>query len=267
MIEIDKILKGVVEKEVPDKEVAVLLSGGVDSLSLAFSAHRLGKKIHAYTFHLEDQPTYDSDKAKETADTFGWDIDTVIVPTDNLHDDFFTLLNKYKCKKKTQFECTFPFIYVFPKIKEKFVLCGIGADSWYGLSKKAMIHFSQTKTKFDQFRHEYFAQENPGGINQLFMLCKEYKKTICHPYLWDKSIEKFFMKYNHQELNKPKQKHHVRNAYQKEFSQIGKVKLHLNLQLEAKVDDLFELLLVNDKINFKKRTRIMDICRDWNTVW
>ena len=37
MIEIDKILKGVVEKEVPDKEVAVLLSGGVDSLSLAFS--------------------------------------------------------------------------------------------------------------------------------------------------------------------------------------------------------------------------------------
>ena len=47
MTKIDKILEAVVEKEVHDKEVAVLLSGGVDSLSVAFSAHRLGKKIHA----------------------------------------------------------------------------------------------------------------------------------------------------------------------------------------------------------------------------
>ena len=264
---IDKILEKVVAQEIPDNEVAVLLSGGVDSLSLAFTAHRLGKKVHAYTFHLKDQPSYDSDKALEVSKIFGWNIEVIEIPINNLENDFLTLLTKYRCKKKTQFECTFPFMYIIPKINEKFVLCGIGADSWYGLSKKAMIHFSQTKSKFDQFRHEYFAQENAGGIIQLLMLSKEYKKTLCHPYLWNKSIEKFFMKYNHQELNKPKQKHHVRNAYQTEFSKIGRVKLHLNLQLESKVDELFELLLANDKINFKKRTRVMDICRDWNKSW
>ena len=33
MTKIDKIMESLIEKEVPDKEVAVLLSGGVDSLS------------------------------------------------------------------------------------------------------------------------------------------------------------------------------------------------------------------------------------------
>ena len=87
-------------KEVPDNEVAVLLSGGVDSLSVAFTAHRLGKKVHAYTFHLKDNPTYDSDKAQEASKIFGWKIDVIEVPVHNLEKDFFTLLNKYHCKKK-----------------------------------------------------------------------------------------------------------------------------------------------------------------------
>ena len=38
---IDKILTKEIEKTVPDKEVAVLLSGGVDSISVAFAAERL----------------------------------------------------------------------------------------------------------------------------------------------------------------------------------------------------------------------------------
>ena len=48
---IDKLLIEQIEEQTSDKEVAVLLSGGVDSLSVAFAAHRLGKKITAYTFH------------------------------------------------------------------------------------------------------------------------------------------------------------------------------------------------------------------------
>ena len=55
--------------------------------------------------------------------------------TDNLVEDFKTLATKYNCKKKTHFECTFPFIYLFPKIKEKYILTGVG-DSHYVLSKK-----------------------------------------------------------------------------------------------------------------------------------
>ena len=68
-------------------EVALLLSGGVDSISLGMSAQRLGKKVSAYTFHLEGEPSYDSSTAQDVAKTLGWNIDVTIVPKTNLKED------------------------------------------------------------------------------------------------------------------------------------------------------------------------------------
>ena len=42
---IDNLLIDQIEQQTIDKNVAVLLSGGVDSLSVAFAAHRMGKKL------------------------------------------------------------------------------------------------------------------------------------------------------------------------------------------------------------------------------
>ena len=89
---IDKLLIDQIEQQTLDNNVAVLLSGGVDSLSVAFAAHRMGKKITAYTFHLQDQPSYDATKAAEVAKLMGWGIHTIEVPTHNLQNDF----QKYK---------------------------------------------------------------------------------------------------------------------------------------------------------------------------
>ena len=52
---IDKIIEKVIDREEwinPDNEIVVLLSGGVDSLSVACDAHRLGKKVSAYTLFI-----------------------------------------------------------------------------------------------------------------------------------------------------------------------------------------------------------------------
>ena len=62
---IDKLLVENIEQTTPDKEVAVLLSGGVDSISVALAAHRLGKTITAYSFCLDNEISYDYNKAKE----------------------------------------------------------------------------------------------------------------------------------------------------------------------------------------------------------
>ena len=50
---IDKLLVDHVKNNAPDSKVALLLSGGVDSISVGFAAQRLGKKIHAYSFRLD----------------------------------------------------------------------------------------------------------------------------------------------------------------------------------------------------------------------
>ena len=46
--------------------------------------------------------------------------------------------------------------------------------------------------------------------------------------------------------------------------EIGKIKNHLNLQIDSGIVNLFELLLPNKEINFKNRSRVMDICGDWH---
>ena len=139
---IDIILTDIITQEVPTDDVGILLSGGVDSLSLAFAAERAGKTVHAYTFHLEGDKSYDAYKAEEASKVFGWDCTTVVVPKNNLVEDFMRLVKDYDCRKKTHFECTFPFLYVFPQIKEKYILSGIGADGYYGVSKKACLLYT-----------------------------------------------------------------------------------------------------------------------------
>ena len=261
---IDSLLYDEIQKNSQSDSVAVLMSGGVDSISCAFSAHRLGKRINVHTFHLEDDPSYDALKAIEVSKIMGWEYTLTEVPTKNLERDFIHLATEFKCEKKTHFECTFPFLYIFPKIKESEVISGIAADGHYGVSKKACIHYKTPISKFDEFREKYFSQKNPAGLIQQNILAKKYDKKFIAPYLEPKVID-FFRQYDWYELNKPFQKHHVVNSFP-EFKEIGKFKKHINLQLGSNIDKLFESLLNNQNINFKKRIRIMDICKDWSNL-
>lgn len=256
---IDKILEEIVKENVKDKDVAVLLSGGADSLSVAIAASRLGYNVHAYSFHLKDLPTYDSAKAEDTSSKMNWKFTKVIVPVDNLINDFHTLRKSFECVKKTQYECTFPFLYIFPQIKEKTILSGFAADGHYGVSKKACIHFKQPKELFDQFRSSYLS--DPPGLRQQLALSRHYDKNYITPYT-DQRVVDYFHQYDWFQVNVPYQKHHVIESFT-EFKTIGKPKHHINLQLGAGVDRAFENLLQYDEINFKKRKRMLDVYRDW----
>jgi asparagine synthetase B (glutamine-hydrolysing) len=256
---IDKLLEKIIQEKVHDKEVAVLLSGGADSLSVALAAHRLGYDVHAYSFHLKDLPTYDASKAEDSSSKMGWKFTKVIVPVDNLVEDFHTLRKKFECVKKTQYECTFPFLYIFPQIKEKNILSGFAADGHYGVSKKACIHFKQPKELFDQFRSSYLS--DPPGLRQQLALSKYYNKEYITPYT-DQRVIDYFHQFDWFQVNQPYQKHHVVEAFT-EFKTIGKPKHHINLQLGSGIDKAFESLLECNEINYKRRNRMLDVYRDW----
>jgi len=262
---IDNLIIDQIEQQTIDKNVAVLLSGGVDSLSVAFAAHRMGKKVTAYTFHLQDQPSYDATKAAEVAKLMGWDCNIIVVPTNNLQNDFQRLVKEVRCKKKTHFECCFPFLYVYPEIQEDVVLSGWAADGYYGISKKAMIHYGpgKSKEKFDEFRDNYYDINNQAGYLWHELIARNNKKQLITPYL-SLPVKDFFYSKTWEEVNKPFQKHHVVTAF-KEFKKF-EFKKHINLQLGAGVDKLFETLIDDKFINFKFRKRVMDICRDWSTM-
>ena len=260
---IDKLLEDIILTQVPTDNVGILLSGGVDSLSLAFAANRLGKTITAYTFHLEGEKSYDATKAEEVCNEFGWECKTVIVPKHNLKEDFIKLARYYDCRKKTHFECTFPFLYVFPEVSNNYLLSGIGADGYYGVSKKAILHFKEPKELFDEFRTKYFSHHNVTGFRQIEQLAYEYKTTLVHPYIYHPTVREYFFQFDWYQLNKPQQKQLVRSAYEKEFNRIRKVKEHINLQLGSNIDHLFETLLDDKMLNNRGRKRIMDLASDY----
>jgi len=177
-----------------NKEVAVLLSGGVDSISVAFAADYVGKDITAYSFQLDTHPSYDYQMAKKIAEIFSWKFVGITIPTINLEQDFRTLAQF--CDKKTHYECVYPFLYVYPKIQEKYVLSGWAADGYYGVSKKAALHYKEPKSKFDEFRNNYFQPENQAGYEWHKKISDNYSKTLVTPYLRD-NVKEYFYKLQH----------------------------------------------------------------------
>ena len=113
---IKSLLTDHIKDNVPDSEVAVLLSGGVDSISCAIAAHDVGKIVNSYSFELFNNTSYDHFKAKEVSEIMGWNFTGVSVPTNDLENDWFRLRD-LGAKNKTHYECMWPFLYVYPKIK------------------------------------------------------------------------------------------------------------------------------------------------------
>ena len=264
---ISQILEEEIKKSVPTEECAILLSGGVDSLSVAFAAERLGKKITAYSFKIKDIPSYDYEFAKTLCErnklyTDNWKFVGIEIDLANFEERFIELV-LLGCVKKTHFECVFPFLYVYPQIKEKYVLSGWAADGYFGVSKKANIHYKHTKELFDQFRDDYFQPENQAGYLWHKKVSDMYNKVFVTPYLSD-PVKEFFYQYDWDELNKPKQKHHVRDAFE-QFKLYKKPKPHMNLQIGSGITKEFErLVLPNKDLNVYGKPRIMDVCRDWH---
>ena len=273
---IKKLLKNHIIKNVPDNKVAILLSGGLDSISVGLAASNAGKTVHAYSFHLDTHKSYDFLKAEEVSNLLGWKFTGIVVPTTKLVDDWHRLV-KHGCRKKTHFETVFPFLYVYPEIVEKYVLSGWGADGYFGVSKKAMMRYSNDRKKenytryckehnqkqlsFDEFRIEYL-DGDCAGYKEHTNLAKEYNKNHIAPYKDSKKIRKLFMSKTWQELNKPRQKEIIRKDFT-ELEKCGNIRQHQNLHLNAGIDKLFETLLNNSEINFNNRNRMMDVCRDW----
>ncbi len=260
---IDRLLTDIVDEQSKEQNIAVLLSGGIDSISVAFAAHRLGKTLNCYTMYVDGVVSNDARNAINTAKEFGWNITVIDVPTDNIVNDFKHLISHYGCVKKTQLECTWPFLYVYPNIKEKELLSGWGADGYYGVSKKACLHYKEPKEKFDEFRDAYYGASNPVGVRQQEQLSQEHGIKFIAPY-FDSRVKDYMYQFDWYEMNKPFQKCKVVNAFP-EF-QRTKVRRHENLQLAANVPSHFEKLIDNPEINLYNRKRVIDIIRDWNNM-
>jgi len=244
--------------EAEDDDVAVLLSGGVDSLSCAFAAEEAGKDVYAYTFRMKGIPNADARAAREAAKAFDWPFALVDVPrdTETIRRNFLRLADEWDCKRKTDFECSYPMLYLIPEVEQSTVLCGIGADGLYGMGREAAFNYRDDCAAFDEYRSNYRA----GAERQIRSMIKAKDRTPVLPYRKDCVIN-YFLEYGWYELNEPREKYHTLAAFRDKFKQFG-VREHGPFQLIARIPHYFENLLETD-LNQKNRERVMDLCHDF----
>ena len=219
-------------KPLPNK-ICVATSGGIDSSSVVMSALDVGKEVQIISFTFADRLSHDYKSALKLATKFNVVFVPVYLPTktDEIVKTVKHLIKKVGCKKKTAIECLFPFYYlvkVMKRYKFETLVTGVAADGHFGLSKKAMIHYSKDDQKFRKFRQDYFSNLESAGTKRLIKLCELNKIQLCNPY-FDPSVFSLWIDKNWAELNKPRQKEVIRKHYPE--LDCLKIKPHTNLQL------------------------------------
>lgn len=267
MIGIRSLLARIVGENISRGDrVALLFSGGADSLSVGFAIEDAGGTVSPITFSIDGRETDDLLSARSASDALGWELVEVEISSDLelVREDFSFLIREIGCEKKTQVECAWPFLYVAPVVRElglSTAFSGIAADGHYGLSKRAMIHYRYPKEAFDEFREGYFSSRSPAGVKEFEEIFSRSRVDLVSPYLDGRVID-LFRSYSWDELNKPKQKNPIVEEYADRFEFLGAgPRKHANLQLVAGIPEIFEGLLETD-LNRRSRTRVMDLVRD-----
>jgi asparagine synthetase B (glutamine-hydrolysing) len=250
--------------KITDKSsVAVLFSGGTDSLTCLFSLLDLNIRPTLYSFHLENTIHKDIEISKQVAEFYSLDHEIIEIKRDlnQLQKDVRYLVETFKITRKTNVQCTYPFLHVLPHIKEKFVVSGLCADDLYGTAKSVAIKGGKDKQKLDEIRQRTFSDLNSSAYRPIKELVENiHNKVFVAPYRSEEVIEYMF-KFSWEQMNKPKQKQIAYSAYQDYFEKQNIYRKNTNLQVGSKIRE-WHSELVNTEINKFNRRRVDEIYKD-----
>lgn len=238
-----------------NKDVALLFSGGMDSLSLLLSCMDIGIKPNLYTFKLNKYESEDYKTAKKISEIFDLEL-TIININENIDDlinDVKYIIKKFKVKKKTQIQCIYPFIYITKYIKENIVLSGLCADDLYGTSRKMQELGRNDLYRFNEKRKELINVPESSSYIYIKYLFENQGYKFIAPYKECEDLIKFFMSKTFKELHSPKQKNIMYESYKYELLKYDLYRKNSNLQCNSKIREWHdELLNTNENINNNK---------------
>jgi DNA-cytosine methyltransferase len=271
------LLRQSVREQSRADEVALLLSAGIDSISVGLALKAEGKRIHAYTFEVHGYPSAERRRVEWIARHFGWKLTVITTPTCGLQSDFIELAVRHKCRKKVHFEVLWPLLYVLPQILEAEVWTGWNADDHYGNTKKIMLEqggrcrdglSSQCRKRhFDQFRRElraaFFTPESLDSWWYARRLGEHYGKRLVDAYTTD-AIFEHFLQFNHEQLSRP-DKPLVREALREHLRGLPRNLLRggVRLQKGGQVHVVFKTLLNDSSINRHGSKSVSALCQRW----
>lgn len=264
-----KLINKKIEKY-KDQKVALLFSGGMDSLCVLLSCLEVGIKPHLYTFKLKSYDSEDYFSAVRISNIFNLEL-TVIEIEDNdtnkLIEDIKFIIKKFKVKKKTTIQCIYPFLYVVDKIEEKVILSGLSGDILHGTMRKMQMLGRVDEGAFNSMRLEYLNNEELDNYCYIKQIFTEQDIKFVDVYRYNKDLIDFFMSKRFKELNSPKQKNVAYESYKKEIDEYDLYRRPTSLQCNSKIREWHDTLLnTSENINNNKRvTAIYN--RYYKEIW
>ena len=238
-----KIINDFLEEKITDKDsVAILFSGGLDSLSLLLSCLDVGIKPKLYTFYLEGYESSDIKSSRRISEIFNLKLIEIPIK-ENINAlvyDIEYIIKTFRTYKKTAIQCIHPFLYIKPYIKEKYVLSGLCADDLYGTSKHMSI-ISKDIEKFNSERIKKIGDESASGYKYIKSIYGD--RIFIAPYKECKELIEYFLNLNYKEMNSPKQKNTTYVSYQGEIDRFKLYRRNENLQCASKIREYHDLLL------------------------
>lgn len=238
-----------IRNTVEDKgSVAVLLSGGMDSLSVLLSCLDLGIRPTLYTFYLKSHISNDIKSSRKISKCFNLPLVEIEINDDDINKleaDVEYIIKTFKVKKKTAVQCIYPFLYVVPEIKEKYVLSGLCADDLYGTIMSITRHRKEPEV-FNELRNMRVNNQEASYYKQIKELHLMYNKTFISPYKECNDIIEYLLPMSYDEMNKPKVKNILYIEYKDEIDTHSLYRPGIGLQVCSKVREQHDKLLATD---------------------
>lgn len=238
-----RLMLEAVRSESGSDEVAVLLSGGVDSTCVLLACLDAGFEVHAYTFYLKGHESQDVRASRRICGDLGIGLTESVVPysIDSLVADTRRIVREFGTTRKTAVQCIHPFLYVVPDVKERDVFSGLYADDLWGTSRKGNQEGHSGEARFRAYRQRQLTQQDYSCV--YIKKCFERAGKSLHMPFVSSGVSEYLLSLSWDDMNRPKPKALAVRAYAEHFSKHDWYRKNSNLQVNSGIREYHDLLL------------------------
>lgn len=241
-------------KTIKDKQdVSLLFSGGLDSLSILLSCLEIGITPVLYSFYLQSYESEDIQACRKIAKIYNLELNEIVINDTDINkliEDIYNIIKKFKVYRKTMVQCIYPFTYIIPQIKEKYIITGLCADDLYG-TPRSMAKYYNDPDIFNKIRESKISDPAASAYSYIKDLVNEYDKIFISPYKDDIQIIDYFRTLIYKDMNSPKQKYVMYQDYKVEIDKNKLYRRNQNLQCNSKIREWHDKLL-STELNIHK---------------
>jgi asparagine synthetase B (glutamine-hydrolysing) len=252
-------VKRIVEKHHQD-QIAILFSGGVDSLCILLSFFELGiKPAVLYTLQLYNYQSEDAKATIRIAEYFNIPHRVIMIREDyqgKLLSLVSAFIKKYNIKRKAKIETLVPFTMMFDAIrlpiweledKVNTFLVGFGADDLIGSSRNISIRSKRDPEYFNIQRQKILEWSMRVEMPILNDIAKTHtgkqNAIVLDPFYESPDLQKFMLTEFRRwaMLNRPYPKWIMKRAFLKYFQKYPFLwRVKQNMQTESKIREFFQ---------------------------